>query len=440
MAASNSLLQSEAFTCKICFQPYNLDTRAPRVLPLCQHTICTECVRLISGRASGTPGNLTSSNVGSPSTYIVECPFDRKPHAVPMGDDVPFSKNFALLEALEAVMAFKTPPPPTPSPKPAASSPSSATGAAYSSTSISVEKVTNLVTEANFSDPTLVWIFPDLGSRKNSLNWFYGVSAEVALKHWAVYLTYESDGTTLTGVSVWRPPGKYFPLFGTGLSKAPLKIGLGASARLREIHTLHNNYRDAAMGTTAHWYLYWLAVRPDLQSNVTIWENLLMPGLQVADKEGSPVYADSTTAAKTKFLESHGFIVVSVSRERVYPQFWSLRHDPKLVRLECIDRQPLPNSSNISSSSFSSFSASSPSSSTSTSTSPSTPTSTATSTFSPSAPPLPLPPTPSTSTATDSAQTTPEQIPALPPPPSSNNRPTASAPPLKSSASLDLLL
>ncbi|CAI5441511.1 unnamed protein product [Caenorhabditis angaria] len=78
------------YGCNVCEEEYsaNDETKCPRVLTGCGHTICQGCATSIA-------------QTGRPSSIF--CPFDRISTVLPGGDIRNLKKNFALLELLERI-------------------------------------------------------------------------------------------------------------------------------------------------------------------------------------------------------------------------------------------------------------------------------------------------------------------------------------------------
>jgi len=76
-------MESKKFECKICLNPYDEDQHAPRIIPICGHTLCTACIRKLTPYLS------------------FECPFDKKKMYLKHRDLQEFPKNYALMDEVE---------------------------------------------------------------------------------------------------------------------------------------------------------------------------------------------------------------------------------------------------------------------------------------------------------------------------------------------------
>lgn len=43
-------MEHEDYICPVCYQYYNDSERAPRMVPVCGHTICTKCIAELLGK------------------------------------------------------------------------------------------------------------------------------------------------------------------------------------------------------------------------------------------------------------------------------------------------------------------------------------------------------------------------------------------------------
>jgi GNAT superfamily N-acetyltransferase len=68
-----------------------------------------------------------------------------------------------------------------------------------------------------------------------------------------------------------------------------------------------------------HWYLPWIAVRPEAQGK-GIGGALLRHGLARADREGMPAYLEATSARNAALYARHEFAVVGVVEAPGYPR------------------------------------------------------------------------------------------------------------------------
>ncbi|KAH3762667.1 tripartite motif-containing protein 59 [Pelomyxa schiedti] len=77
-----------SLVCKICDEMYDEGDKEPRVLPLCQHTVCSQCLKSIIANARKT------------GQMKVPCPYCRTPCEAADNVDKVYLKNFALMEVL----------------------------------------------------------------------------------------------------------------------------------------------------------------------------------------------------------------------------------------------------------------------------------------------------------------------------------------------------
>ena len=70
---------------------------------------------------------------------------------------------------------------------------------------------------------------------------------------------------------------------------------------------------DAAHPRFAHWYLPWLAVRPERQG-AGLGAALLREGLARVDADGLPAYLETPNPRAIPLYERHGFAVTAVAQ------------------------------------------------------------------------------------------------------------------------------
>jgi ribosomal protein S18 acetylase RimI-like enzyme len=90
-------------------------------------------------------------------------------------------------------------------------------------------------------------------------------------------------------------------------------------ATMREFRPL----LDAAHPTFPHWFLHFLAVRPEAQGR-GYGSALLAPMLERADAEQVPAYLDATSEDNKRLYERHNFVVRQVLTLRDSPPLWSM--------------------------------------------------------------------------------------------------------------------
>jgi ribosomal protein S18 acetylase RimI-like enzyme len=167
--------------------------------------------------------------------------------------------------------------------------------------------------------PIFRWFIPDEGRRAEILPAFFSAMVE-AYTPWGEIHTCD-DGLA---VAVWAPPGAHMPEAQAAALAATLPAVLGEyGATMREFRPL----LDAAHPRFPHWFLHFLAVRPEAQGR-GYGSALLRPTLERADADGIPAYLDATSEDNRRLYERHGFVVQRTITLRDSPPLWSMLRDP----------------------------------------------------------------------------------------------------------------
>jgi GNAT superfamily N-acetyltransferase len=116
------------------------------------------------------------------------------------------------------------------------------------------------------------------------------------------------------GAAIWFPPGVHpdGDAIGAHMEASIPPERLGAIAAGLEAQ---GRFHPEA----PHWYLPWIAVRPEAQGN-GIGGALLRHGLDRADRERMPAYLEATSARNAALYAWHGFEVVGVVESPGYPR------------------------------------------------------------------------------------------------------------------------
>jgi ribosomal protein S18 acetylase RimI-like enzyme len=163
--------------------------------------------------------------------------------------------------------------------------------------------------------PIFRWFLPDEGRRAEILPAFFAAMVEAYTPWGEIHSA--ADGLA---VAVWAPPGAAMPAAQATALAATLPAVLGEyGARMRELRPL----LDAAHPTFPHWFLHFLAVRPEVQGQGH-GSALLKPMLERADAEGIPAYLDATSEDNKRLYERNGFGVQQVLTLRDSPPLWSM--------------------------------------------------------------------------------------------------------------------
>jgi len=208
------------------------------------------------------------------------------------------------------------------------------TQAADVGTNWSVEKVTDAdlpalsgtLAAAFFDDPVFRWWIPEDTRRAEILPPFFRLVAEVNLPHGELYGAAEN----LAG-AVWIPPGKQpteeemtelVPRFAHTTGDYAERL-FQALDLMSEVHP-----------TEPHWYLFFLATRPEWQSQ-GMGSVLLRAVLDGCDRDGSPAYLEASNEGCKRLYLQHGFIVTGEIPLPDGPPLWCMWRTPRSAQ-ECV--------------------------------------------------------------------------------------------------------
>lgn len=149
-------------------------------------------------------------------------------------------------------------------------------------------------------DPVMAWLFPDPDRRARTLEPFYrSLLTHAVVRHGHLYMTDDH-----AGVAAWNPPGTWKMNWITSIRMAPAVLrGVG-----RRLPTILRgwNHLDAHHPSEPHWYLTMIGTEPASQGR-GVGTALLEPILSKAERQGAPVYLESSKESNIAFYLRHGF-------------------------------------------------------------------------------------------------------------------------------------
>jgi ribosomal protein S18 acetylase RimI-like enzyme len=176
-------------------------------------------------------------------------------------------------------------------------------------------EVVETLSSAFFDVPIFRWFIPDETRRAAILPAFFTAMCEAYLPWGEIHRS--ADGLA---AAVWAPPGQHMPEAQSAVVGERLAALFGDDiARLGEIRAL------LAPGhpTRPHWFLHFLAVRPEAQGR-GYGSALLRPMLERADAEGIPAYLDATSEENKRLYLRHNFVVQRTVTLRDSPPLWCM--------------------------------------------------------------------------------------------------------------------
>jgi ribosomal protein S18 acetylase RimI-like enzyme len=162
-------------------------------------------------------------------------------------------------------------------------------------------------------DPVFRWWIPDDEARRGILPAFFDLVTRGCDE---VHATEGADS-----VAVWNRPGAEDD---DEAADALAAIAGDHAERLFTIFGLQAEHHPAE----PHWYLFFLATRPGLQSRGRGSE-LIRPVLETCDAEGVPAYLEATSERSRALYERHGFEVTGEIRLPDGPSLWPMRREAR---------------------------------------------------------------------------------------------------------------
>jgi ribosomal protein S18 acetylase RimI-like enzyme len=176
------------------------------------------------------------------------------------------------------------------------------------STGWSVRKVTEAelpaltltLAAAFFDDPFFRWWIPEDTRRAEILPAFFRLVAEVNLSHDELY-----GAEDVAAGAIWIPPGRQ-PTEDEMAELAPAIAHATDEYAERLFQVL--DLMSRAHPSEPHWYLFFLATRPEWQSR-GLGSGVLRAVLDNCDRDGTPAYLEATSEGNKRLYLRHGFVV-----------------------------------------------------------------------------------------------------------------------------------
>jgi GNAT superfamily N-acetyltransferase len=173
-----------------------------------------------------------------------------------------------------------------------------------------------------FSDPVLVWLVPEGGTRRRFLRGFFHAAFEDS--HRSGELRVAEDEGEVCGVAVWYPPGRVRDLTGPAMDDAVAALDdadLDRLAALREAAIDHDPIKP-------HFYLWLMAVDQEKQG-AGIGGALLTAVLDICDERQTLAFLEATRSENRRLYERNGFEATGEIRLPEGPIKWPMLRTPQ---------------------------------------------------------------------------------------------------------------
>ena len=166
----------------------------------------------------------------------------------------------------------------------------------------------DVLAQAFHDDPVFRWWIPDEEARRGIVPAFFDLVTQGCDE---VHTTAGAGS-----VAVWNRPGAEDD---EEAADALAAIAGDHAERLFTIVELQAEHHPAE----AHWYLFFLATRPGLQSR-GLGSALMRRVLETCDADGVPAYLEATTERSMALYRRHGFEVTGEIRLPDGPSLWPM--------------------------------------------------------------------------------------------------------------------
>ncbi len=202
------------------------------------------------------------------------------------------------------------------------------------------ESAAALLTEAFFTNPAHVYLFPKETQRRRALPWLLqrNLAAQAPLDH-SFCVAQESGNPprrTIVAMGFWNPPGSpsvsVRGLLRLGFMAIPIQCGVGASQRLLKSVRYLEDERRTALGSRRAWYLNNMAVATHLRGSGLGSELLDRELRKRIDPSGHVAALATQRPENVRFYRRLGFEVVSgrsLGSGRCPFRNWIMVREPK---------------------------------------------------------------------------------------------------------------
>ncbi len=189
------------------------------------------------------------------------------------------------------------------------------------------KRAAQVVANAFFNYPSLIFYFPDTKRRTRWLRWYMKRVLNSALTYGEVLVTED-----ISGVLFLLPPGRTrlsdWDFVKCGFLALPFVIGLRWYPNVNACENYLAETQEKLMAGQPHYYLWGLAVDPSRQRTGS-GAALLEAIKKKADTANMPVYLETHNAENVAYYEKHGFRMIHTG---IVPkhnlQFWCFLRAP----------------------------------------------------------------------------------------------------------------
>jgi GNAT superfamily N-acetyltransferase len=175
--------------------------------------------------------------------------------------------------------------------------------------------------------PLLRALCPDTGYRPRVTWAFCGTLLRLSIRCGGVFATADR-----AAVACALPPGREWPTAWTflpvGGPSLMWRLGWRGARLLKRLERGFDAARAKHLGRRAHWYLYLLGVRPEVQGK-GLSRAVLRPLFESADRDKLPLYLETMTEGNVPIYKKLGFELVGFTELADGLPNWELLREPR---------------------------------------------------------------------------------------------------------------
>jgi ribosomal protein S18 acetylase RimI-like enzyme len=189
------------------------------------------------------------------------------------------------------------------------------------------KRAAQVVANAFFNYPSLIYYFPDIKRRTHWLPWYMERVLNSAITFGEVLVTED-----VSGVLFFLPPSRTrlsdWDFVKCGFLASPLVVGLRRYPYVNECEQYLADTQEKLLTGRPHYYLWGLAVDPFRQRTGS-GKALLEVFMKKADLEHLPVYLETHRFENVAYYEKQGFKLIHTDAVPKHElEFWCLLREP----------------------------------------------------------------------------------------------------------------